>query len=266
MTNQAKKDFDKIVDDLSNTTTGLLKDIHAAISDVFPIPIHWKSPEKAAANLVYPPLITFYFGVQKLIDDLPSPPINVDSVVAAALSVTTFFDRNAQLFSDLSTEALNLPPGPAAAVQKVVSDCSYANPLSPVMTTVFAVLEDAYKHPASSSEMTFQQLQGVVDALAMTQPLNDHDEKHKVIKDLDDAKKSLKALQDADFQPTQGQVRAYTRAWFDVTKHLDAKSEKKGKHREHIASLIEIRDGLSAVTSRLGVLAEVSVGIDIPEF
>jgi hypothetical protein len=245
MTDQAKKDFDKIVDDLSNTTTGLLPDIHAAIG----------STSSTTQKAVYHDLITLYYGVQKLIEHLPSPPVNVDSLITTALSVTDFFERSSNLVHHLDNAN-------ETTWMAVVKRCNQTK------REALAALDHAYNNLPASDELSFAKLQAAVDALeteAITKPKPSTFE-DDVSKQLKIANKSLKALQEADFQPRQDQVRAYTREWFDVTKHLDAKSEKKGKHREHIASLIEIRDGLSAVTSRLGVLAEVSVGIDIPEF
>ena len=216
MTDQANKYFNRIVDDL----TKLVTEIHHAMK------VH-QSPEQE--------LVIFYFGVQQLLDSLPSPPISLDSLIAAALCVNAFFDSN-------------------------TSPTSVAGQCATTHMAAKKALEDAYHHPAASDELSFEKLQAAVNKLEA------HFKEDHVSPKLSEANKSLKALQETGFQPTQEQLRAYTTAWFDVTKKLDATAENKGKQREHIASLVDIREGLSAVANRLGVLAETSVGVNIPEF
>ena len=224
MKDQAKTAYGTMVGDLNN----LVKDIHDAIK---------------AKDVVEPQAATLYFGVQQLVDNLPSPPTSLDSLIAAALSVSAFFEQSQRLIAQVD-------PGKGTIYQ----DCRKAQ------TEAQIVLDDAYKHPAASDELSFAELQVAVDKLEA------HFNEDHVSKKLTDANKSLKALQETGFQPTQEQLRAYTAAWFDVTTKLDATAGKKGKQQEHIATLIDIRDELSTVTNRLGVLAETSVGVDIPEF
>ncbi|HEY2476561.1 MAG TPA: hypothetical protein VGI19_17405 [Candidatus Cybelea sp.] len=231
MTPQIKSDFDKIVKNLGT----LLQDIKTAL------------PPHATETKHTHELAALFFGVQQLADSLPSPPISQDLLVVAALRVNAFFERNQSFVVDLKTAA------PAVATK-----CT---------TTQHHALEAlnyAYNNPAASSELSFAQLQAAVDTLETEETATTFEP--DVNKQLKIANKSLKALQGTGFQPTQEQMRAYTTAWFDVTESLDAKAEKKGQQREHIASLVDIRDGLSAVANRLGALAEGSVGIDIPEF
>ena len=109
-----------------------------------------------------------YFGVQQLVDNLPSPPISLDSLIAAALCVTAFFD---------SSTSPTCVAGQCATTHMAAKEA----------------LEDAYQHPAASDELSFEKLQTAVNKLEA------HFKEDHVSPKLTDANKSLKALQKRAF-------------------------------------------------------------------